>query len=1121
MAWGLAAGDANGVLGYHPLPQDAAQMADAVGLRRVLTLGADVPDLGSRVIESRYSLTAEVQFPRGLYWFPSGSHLDVMVAVEGLPPAASEVLDVNAAAPDDHPLVMARDWFEELWSTAKSVTSPRFDRGDEILVISSGQDAIVRSRSFVHGVWLYELRLEGRLQTLAEDRLDLFPDNDDPIQWLMEGPSPVDRFAATLTRAKLEGSFTDTVFSYRSTRTIFRPYQFKPVIKFLETGKSRILIADEVGLGKTIEAGLIWTELEARRSADRVLIVAPSNLVGKWRLEMEERFNFRLEELNSPAVAEFEERARIGRLPARAAYIGSLERLRLWEGLEEIAPILPQFDLVIFDEAHYLRNTDTRSNAFAALLGELTENMVFLSATPVNLRNDDLFNLLELLNPGEFEDKSDLEQRLEPNAVLHRIAESLGDPSMTADRRCSLLDSLEGSIFGTQLLRRVEAEELRDVLRNEPLTPADKVSVRALLADLNALSSVVTRTRKAEVDEAKAIREPRIEMVTWESDELAFYREYYAWCVKRAAVSGAPLAFSQQMPLRLASACLPAARDRVLNWQPGEAEVQDDGEVVAPSPSSQVPPHSELMTAARHLRQVDSKFERLEAQVLELKSQGRQSLLFTFSRPTLEYLQRRLSSHVRVAVLHGGVLKDQRREIMARFRAGEYDMVLANRVASEGLDFEFCSVVINYDLPWNPMEVEQRIGRIDRIGQVEQKIYVINFHNPDTIDESILLKVLDRIGIFERSIGALEPIIMSRLTELQKSMFDFELSEAQRLEKTDQALQAIEAQAANLETLSSATNFLLVSNDVDVAGMEDELLKSGRYVGHHELVHLLNDWSQTVGALGMRVSPDGRTASFRGNSKMAQQMRGIVAAHRRSSSEVHDIIQQLHHELEIPLVLDPELAREGGGQLLSVNHSLVLGALSVPGFRQSRFTSIRLNVDEAPVTAGRYLVYLAVAEWSGLRPSKEVWGAAIDVNGTEVDGSLGDAVLSQLARGTLTPLRADGSARVWTEHVARAQSLLHRQQVLDSETKLQRENLLRDERRLSLRSHHDRKMAAIDQRIETAEQRGRERVLPAFRAQKVRAQERFDRLMSELNAGSGSELRLTPLALCEVEVFSD
>ena len=146
------------------------------------------------------------------------------------------------------------------------------------------------------------------------------------------------------------------VFSFRATRTLFRPYQFKPVLKLLSTGTLRLLIADEVGLGKTIEAGLVWTEMEARRQADRVLVVCPSSLVAKWRREMEDRFGFTLVELDNPGLQEMTERLETDRLPRRGAYICSIERLRTWEGLKRAAELGLNFDLSIVDEAHAFRN---------------------------------------------------------------------------------------------------------------------------------------------------------------------------------------------------------------------------------------------------------------------------------------------------------------------------------------------------------------------------------------------------------------------------------------------------------------------------------------------------------------------------------------------------------------------------------------------------------------------------------------------------------------------------------------------------------------------------------------------------------------------------------------------
>ncbi|MET0114667.1 MAG: C-terminal helicase domain-containing protein, partial [Limnospira maxima] len=126
--------------------------------------------------------------------------------------------------------------------------------------------------------------------------------------------------------------------------------------------------------------------------------------------------------------------------------------------------------------------------------------------------------------------------------------------------------------------------------------------------------------------------------------------------------------------------------------------------------------------------------ERLGEVLAELHALERPALLFTWSKKTLRYLQAAYGRKYRIAVLNGDVPRQDRGKIMRDFRAGGYDFLFANRVASEGLDFEFCSAVINYDLPWNPMEVEQRIGRIDRIGQKSEKILIRNFYNDEAID---------------------------------------------------------------------------------------------------------------------------------------------------------------------------------------------------------------------------------------------------------------------------------------------------------------------------------------------------------------------------------------------------
>ena len=307
--------------------------------------------------------------------------------------------------------------------------------------------------------------------------------------------------------------------SFRASRTTFRPYQFKPVLKLLQTGKARLLIADEVGLGKTIEAGLIWAELEARREANRVLVVCPSSLLGKWQEEMSERFGFELTELDSTRLRDFLERFREGRLPKRHTYICSLERLRIWPGLEELATTPPDFDLVIVDEAHAMRNTDTKSFRLGAMLSEWSEAVVFLSATPINVRQDDLLHLLELLTPEDFDSIEDLQMRLQPNAVLYDIGRLLVDVRVSARDKLKVLEGLGSIPYGIPMLGRPELDRLRQLLSKGELTPSEVTEARRCLADLNALSTVITRTRKADVDEGKTVREPREVSIRWTEGE--------------------------------------------------------------------------------------------------------------------------------------------------------------------------------------------------------------------------------------------------------------------------------------------------------------------------------------------------------------------------------------------------------------------------------------------------------------------------------------------------------------------------------------------------------------------------------------------------------------------------
>lgn len=1083
---------------------------------RALVLDTPVRSLVDQVNLCRLLWQPEVKLPTGIYWFQGVDGDDGPIILQA-------ATDVSAGGwmeespyglEPEHPLLAAWAWAEELWHKAVTVPAPLFMVNDAALTHPGGADVVVRDRKFLRAHWTYTVMVDGRQQDVVEPRLRPRPQVETPPAWATREPTPASRFGATLTRAKLLGKFANTLFSFRATRTTFRPYQFKPVLKLLQTGKARLLIADEVGLGKTIEAGLIWTELEARGEADRVLIVCPSSLVGKWKEEMEDRFEFELTELDSTALDSFLERHQQNRLHTRQAYICSLERLRTWGGLEDLQAVPPEFDLVIVDEAHSMRNQDTKSYALGTELADWAANLVFLTATPINLHEQDLLNLLELLVPEDYGSSLDLQLRLEPNRIINAVTARLGEKGADGRQLMRQLDKLRTTSLGAPLMRRPDFGLLRDVLATDELTPRDIVDAKRYLAGLNTLSTVITRTKKVEVDDQKAKRTEDRQRVEWTDVESAFYSEYVQWCVNRAVAMDSNLYFAMQMPLRLASACLPMARRAVLDPDAFGEITDADSDAAA----YRLEPHASLIAAALRLPDdVDTKLDALRKVLRGLHRQQRRALLFTHSRPTLAYLADRLGVEFKVAVMHGGVSREARRHIMRDFRAGAYDLVLANRVASEGLDFEFCSAVINYDLPWNPMEIEQRIGRIDRIGQQEETILVVNFVNEKTIDERILARLLDRIDIFESSIGALEPIISAQAPRALQAGFDFTLTEAQRAQRIHEALTAIEEQRAGLRDVSDASSALLVSNDVDVAGLEDDLVRTGRYIGQRELALLLDDWARTDAATGVRISSDGLTLELRGNAAMAARVDDLARSSQRSRAETRSISSQLRNEMPLTLVLSQEHARANGGTLLTATSPLTMAAAAIPDHRQARFASLRISTDQTEIPLGTYVVVLATAATASRR-GDEIWGSAVTDTGGMAGEGPADALLAALAEGRLAdaPLPAiDGLPRL----VERAMNRLHLRH-LDEQARRDRDfDVLQEARIATITAQHQRKLVTIRKRIETALSRGRgPRAVAGFRGQERRAEEKFTALSEEIRTAGQPEIRLEPLAACVVQI---
>jgi len=347
---------------------------------------------------------------------------------------------------------------------------------------------------------------------------------------------PID-LRRTLTHVKLAGRLADVIYSMEATNTDYYAYQFKPVVKILESPSNGILIADEVGLGKTIEAGLIWTELRSRFDMRRLVVLCPAALREKWRFELSQKMGVSAQICDARDALEV---LKDDYLHDRGfAIIGSLQGLRPPRGWEydpaiktpaaELARFLSEreshdrlTDLLVIDEAHHLRNQETKNNELGKLFKNVSEYNVFLTATPIHNRNDDLYSLLRLLDPDTFNRMDVFKQIIEANKPLIKARDLvLGSKLNYHQLKNHISEARRHSLLKTnrQLMVLEETEFTTEQLNSREVR--SRLAYR--LETVNLLSHVVTRTRKRDVDEARVIREPFAELVDLEPVEEKFY----------------------------------------------------------------------------------------------------------------------------------------------------------------------------------------------------------------------------------------------------------------------------------------------------------------------------------------------------------------------------------------------------------------------------------------------------------------------------------------------------------------------------------------------------------------------------------------------------------------------
>ena len=665
--------------------------------------------------------------------------------------------------------------------------------------------------------------------------------------------------ARILTYHKISSRLANVFYAMQTSRTDFYAYQFKPIYKFIESANGRILIADEVGLGKTIEAGLIWQEVKARTGANKLLVICPSMLRAKWKKELRTRFDLQAEIYDAGGfltlLKDFESRGSNFQCAAVCS-IESLRQTKVLDAIEEFSKLDYRFDLVVIDEAHYLRNSGTKTHQMGQRISTVAEHLVMLTATPIHLKNEDLYRLLNVLDNDEYSNLDLFEKRVSANAPVVAAQNALRRiPADIKSARKHIHTLAESSWFNKNPLTEIVMSR---IARLDDSEHSKLVEVSRLLENLNLLSATVTRTRKREVQEWRVIREARVLDLEFHPYEMDFYRSVTEAVRKRVSVRGdrAFEAFMLMMPQRQMASCIPAMVEHYrLSGDFDELEIEemleedlgwsyengDQNETRGSSLGSDL----KSIIAGWHLSYPDSKYEALVKELKRLFQIEPQVkiVLFSYFKRTLAYLERRLAQDgYRVAAIHGGIAMEERQEIIARFSKDPHQRILlSSEVGAEGLDLQFCRIVINYDLPWNPMKVEQRIGRIDRLGQEAGKVTIVNIAARSTIEAKILDRLYRRIGIFERSIGDLEPILGDMVQKLTLDLLSAELTpqqEEMRIEQTRLALEEKRRQERELEDKSS---LFFGSSDFILEQISDAR-RTGRWVTPAELRSYVTDF---------------------------------------------------------------------------------------------------------------------------------------------------------------------------------------------------------------------------------------------------------------------------------------
>lgn len=540
------------------------------------------------------------------------------------------------------------------------------------------------------------------------------------------------RYVTLLSKIKNEtaGGFLSSLAS----GIIPLPHQLHVLNRAMETNNIRYILADEVGLGKTIEAGMIIRELKSRGLVSRILVVCPTGLVTQWASEMQEKFHEKFQVIlpsdydtirrltdNDDVYGQFDQvispMDSIKPIEKHAGW--SEEKIEKYNEERIYSIINSGWDLIIIDEAHRVAGSsgEVARYKLGNLLAQASPYLLLLSATPHNGKTEPFLRLIRLLDADAF-----------PNAksiVREQVA-----PFLIRTEKREAIDNNGNLLFKNRITHLVTISwDERNNLQRE-------------LYEM--VSSYVAKTYN------KALRNRKKNMCL-----------IFLLIIMQRMVTSSTAAIRQSLERRLnvlleQRTCVGNLREEDLDELNIEDGVEDALEAISLDMELEIEELKQIISLAKQaqFQNQDAKVEPLLNEIDAILSEDRTQkvIIFTEFVATQTYLQELLVNRgYTVTILNGGMSIDERNAAMQEFKTST-SIFISTDAGGEGLNLQFANIIINYDLPWNPMKIEQRCGRVDRIGQ-QRDVHIYNFIVSETVENRVREVLEEKLSVILKEMG--------------------------------------------------------------------------------------------------------------------------------------------------------------------------------------------------------------------------------------------------------------------------------------------------------------------------------------------------------------------------------